>query len=94
VFLQWREHQPWYRVRRDQQWRQAALFWLPRLVLELQEVPLADLEAGLRQHENAFTFVSATMRVELEVGYTEARAVVPAIRVIRRRPLGLGEQRR
>ena len=85
VILHWREKQPGYRAKRDQEWRQAALFWLPRLVLELRKVPLADLEAGLLQHEHAFTFASDTLRVELEVGYTDARAVEPAIRVIERR---------
>lgn len=97
VILHWREKQPGYRAKRDQEWRQEALFWLPRLVLELRQVPLADLEVGLIQHENAFTFASATLRVELEVGYTDARAVVPAIRLVERpgqRPLGIGEQRR
>jgi hypothetical protein len=95
VILHWREKQPGYRARRDQEWRQAALFWLPRLFLELRQIPLADLEAGLIQHENAFTFTSETLRVELEVGYTNARAVVPATRLIERpgqRPLGIGEQ--
>ncbi len=95
VILHWRENQPGYRTKRDQEWRQAALFWLPRLFPELRQVPLADLEAGLIQHENVFTFASDTLRVELEVGYTDARAVVPAICLIERpsqRPLGIGEQ--
>ena len=97
VILQWREKQPGYRTKRDQEWRQAALFWLPRLVLELRQVPQADLEAGLIQHKNACTFTSGTLRVELEVGYTDARAVVPAIRVMKRNgecPRGAGAQRR
>jgi hypothetical protein len=84
VILHWRDKQPWYRARRDQEWRQAALFWLPRLALELRQVPQAELEAGLIQHEQACTFAAGSLRVELEVGYTDAHTVVPAIRLIER----------